>query len=386
METALKGRWAVATLFCVNGFVTGAWAVQIAQLVPRFYVTDKVIGHLILILGLGALFMMPFSGILMERYGSHRVVRIFSIAASVALIPVGLASNLYLLIPALFCLGAMIGAMNVAMNSNAVAVEKALSRAILSSCHCFWSLGLFISGIIGGYLVEGFGFLMHLFFISIVSLVITLSVCPYVIKDVIIETNRPIMKKHLPHSCSIYLIGIIALLAMIPECAVVDWSSRYLLKNLNATTETASLAFACFAGTMAIFRLMGDRVRNRFGALFVIRASSLLAAAGLLAVAMASEPLHAIIAFTVTGIGIANLVPIAFSAAGNQPEISTSTGMSIVTTIGYLGTLMAPAPVGWLAELAGFPMVYTGMAIMLGLIFVLAPVVRGVELPALVNH
>lgn len=111
MEVAQKGRWAVTTLFLVNGFVTGAWAVQIAQLVSRFHITDKVIGHLILIFGLGALFMMPMSGMAMEKYGSQRVVRIFSIAASVALIPVGFAPDIYWLAPVLFLLGAMIGAM-----------------------------------------------------------------------------------------------------------------------------------------------------------------------------------------------------------------------------------------------------------------------------------
>lgn len=382
MNTALKGRWAIATLFCINGFVTGGWAVQIAQLVSRFHITDKVIGHLILIFGLGALFMMPLSGMAMEKYGSRRIVRIFSIAASMALIPLGVASNLFLLTPALFFLGAMIGAMNVAMNSNAVAVEKALSRAVLSSCHCFWSIGLFISGLIGGYLVKQFGFLVHVYLISVMSLVITSSVYPYIIKDSENKIERTISKKHPPRSCTIYLIGVIALLAMIPECAVVDWSSRYLLKNLNATTATASLAFACFAGTMAIFRFTGDAIRNRFGAVIVLRLSSLLAATGLLAAAMANHPWQAIVAFTITGIGIANLVPVAFSAAGNQPKISTNTGMSIVTTIGYLGTLLAPAPVGYIAEMTSFPVVYTGMAVMLVMIFAFAPVVRESQLPA----
>ncbi|MBD5683373.1 MFS transporter, partial [Citrobacter freundii] len=226
MEVAQKGRWAVTTLFSVNGFVTGAWAVQIAQLVSRFHITDKVIGHLILIFGLGALFMMPMSGMAMEKYGSQRVVRIFSIAASVALIPVGFAPDIYWLAPVLFLLGAMIGAMNVAMNSNAVAVEKALSRTVLSSCHCFWSIGLFISGLIGGYLVKQFGFLMHLFLISAISLAITLSVYPHIIKDKSIKIKRLIKGKQPHRSCTIYFIGVIALLAMIPECAVVDWSSR----------------------------------------------------------------------------------------------------------------------------------------------------------------
>ncbi|MFP2397995.1 MFS transporter [Citrobacter braakii] len=374
MEIAQKGRWAVTTLFFVNGLVTGAWAVQIAQLVSRFHITDKVIGHLILIFGLGALFMMPLSGMAMEKYGSQRIVRIFSIAASPALIPVGLAPDIYLLTPILFFLGAMIGAMNVAMNSNAVAVEKALSRTVLSSCHCFWSIGLFTSGLIGGYLVKQFGFLTHLFLIGTFSLAITLSVCPHVIKDKSIRIKRSIKEKQPHHSSTIYVIGVIALLAMIPECAVVDWSSRYLLKNLNATTETASLAFACFAGTMAIFRFMGDFIRNRFDAILVMRTSSLVAGIGLLAAA--NTPWQATVGFAIAGIGIANLVPIAFSAAGNQPDISTNAGMGIVTTIGYLGTLLAPAPVGLVAELTGFPVVYIGMAAMMGVIMLLAPLVR----------
>lgn len=373
MGASRKGRWAVATLFCINGVMTGAWAVQIAQLVPRFQVTDKVIGHMILIFGLGALFMMPVSGLLMGRYGSQRIIRIFSIVASIALIPIGVITNIYFLLPALFFLGAMIGAMNVAMNSNAVVVEKVISKAVLSSCHCFWSVGLFISGLIGGYLVERFGFLVHLIFISMITLSIALSVYPYIIKDERVTINGSIRSEPLPRSYTIYLIGIISLLAMIPECSVVDWSARYLLKNFNTTTETASLAFAFFAGTMAIFRFMGDSIRNRFGALFVMRFSSLLAASGLLTVAMVNDPWYAIIAFSITGVGIANLVPIAFSAAGNQPGISTSTGMSIVTTIGYLGTLMAPAPVGFVAEVTGFPVVYIGMSVMLGVIFLLAP-------------
>lgn len=376
MEVALRGRLAVTLLFCINGFVSGSWAVQITQLISRFHITDRVIGHLILIVGFGALFMMPLSGLLISKYGLQRFVRIFAIAASVALIPIGLISNLYLLIPALFFLGAMIGAMDVSMNSNAVVVEKVLSRAILSSCHCFWSLGLFLAGLFGGYLVEKFGFLIHSVLISIISLVITLLVCPFIFKEAPVKTNQTNSKKRLPRSYKIYVIGIMALLAMIPECSVVDWSARYLIKDLNATTKTASLAFACFAITMAIFRLMGDVIRNRFSTVFVVRTSSMLAAIGFFVAAMVSHPYYAIIAFAVVGIGIANLVPIAFSAAGNQPDIPTSTGMSIVTSIGYLGTLMAPAPIGYVAELIGFPIVYITMSVMLGVIFILAPLIK----------
>ncbi|HAV7871577.1 TPA: MFS transporter [Escherichia coli] len=380
MNITQKGRWAVTMLFFINGFVTGGWAVQIAQLVPRFGVTDKVIGHLILIFGFGALTMMPISGILMEKMGTQIVTRIFALAASLALIPVGLATTPLVLMPALFVLGAMIGAMNVAMNSNAVAVERSLSQAILSSCHCFWSIGLFAAGSIGGHLVEQFGFLTHIFLISAVALILTLIIAPAIFKDIQTVKSASRQTTRLPRSPAIYLIGLMAFLAMIPECAVVDWSSRYLIKNLNAKTEIASLAFACFAVAMALFRFMGDVIRNRFGAILIIRVSSLLAGASLLLSALAHNPWQAICAFTLAGIGIANLVPIVFSAAGNQPNISTNTGMSIATTIGYLGTLMAPAPIGYIAEITGFPVVYCGRAFMSGIIFLLAPLVRGAEI------
>ncbi|MCL2897858.1 MFS transporter [Brenneria tiliae] len=380
MKQAQKGRWAVAVLFFVNGFVTGGWAVQIAQLVPRFGATDGMIGHLILTFGLGALIMMPVSGMLMVKFGSQRIVRIFAIATSVALLPFGLASNIPLLVAALFALGATIGSMNVAMNANAVAVEKALSRAILSFSHCSWSIGLFVAGSIGGYAVKHYGFLGHIFLISATAAVLVAVTCPFVLKDDPAPKTELKQPMRLPRSPNIYLIGLIALFGMIPECAVVDWSSRYLLKDMNASVETASLAFAFFAGTMSALRFLGDAARNRYGAVRVIRLSSLLAAIGILSAALATSPWQAIIAFALTGIGIANIVPIAFSAAGNQPGIAASTGMSIATTIGYLGTLMAPAPIGYFAQITGFSNVYIVMSLMLGAIFLLAPLVRGAEL------
>ncbi|MNB83532.1 Inner membrane protein YbjJ [compost metagenome] len=334
---------------------------------------------MILIFGLGALSMMPLTGFLMSKFASQHILRIFSLIASVALIPVGLSPYIIILVPTLFFLGATIGGMNVAMNSNAVAVEKAHSRAVLSSCHCFWSIGLSIAGLVGGYLVENFGFLIHILIICSVAFALTLAVSPLILKDARPKTYQVIVKRGLLGNFNIYIIGIIAFLAMIPECAVVDWSSRYLLKDLNATTDVASFAFACFAGTMALCRYWGDALRNRFSAILIVRVSSLIAGGGLFTAAIVNNPLQAILAFAISGIGIANLVPIAFSAAGNQPNVTISTGMSIATTIGYLGTLLAPAPIGFIAQKIGFPIVYIALAVMLVVIFLLAPFIRRAE-------
>ncbi|HAT1685230.1 TPA: MFS transporter [Klebsiella oxytoca] len=379
MEQIQKSRWAVAVLFFVNGFVQGGWAVQITQLVPRFGVDDRTIGHLILTFGFGALLLMPLSGVLMAKVGSQRVVQLFSITTSVALIPLGLVKNIPSLVIALFTLGAMIGSMNVAMNANAVAVEKKLSKAILSFSHCSWSIGLFVAGSIGGYSVKNFGYLGHILLMSVTAVLLISITLPFVMRDNPVPKEKVKKPMRLPRSATIYFVGLMALFGMIPECAVVDWSSRYLIKDLHANIEIASFAFALFACCMSILRLVGDSVRDRFGEVRIICISSVLASMGVLIAAFAITPWQAIFGFAIAGIGIANIVPIAFSAAGNQPSILASTGMSIATTIGYLGTLMAPAPIGYFAQYIGFSAVYVIMAFMLGGIFLMAPLVRRVK-------
>lgn len=371
-----KEIWAVTLLFYINGFITGAWAIQIAQFAPRFNVTDQVISYYILTFGFGALVMMPISGILMVKFGSRQIVRISALLASSALILMGLMSHTLSLLISLFALGAMIGTMNVTMNSNAVIIEKNLSKAILSSCHCFWSVGLFSAGLIGGYIVEQYGFFIHILFSGSIAILLTLLASPYIFKDLPAKITKTSQKKQLPRSCTIYIIGLMAIMSMIPECAVVDWSSRYLLKNLHTTTEIASLAFAFFAATMAFCRLIGDIIRDKFDSVLIIRVSALTTGASLVMAATLTSPWQVITAFAIGGIGIANLIPIIFSAAGKMQGVPTSTGMTIVTTLGYLGTLLAPAPIGYIADIVGFPIVYACLGLMILFLFLLAPKVR----------
>ena len=127
---------------------------QIPQFFPRFGVTEKTIGSLILVFGLGMVIMMPISGLLMAKFGSQRVARIFAVATALGLIPLAFAPNVVVFGAAVFLLGAVIGGIDVSMNSNAVAVERALSRAIISSSHAFWSVGVFVAGLIGGFAIN----------------------------------------------------------------------------------------------------------------------------------------------------------------------------------------------------------------------------------------
>ena len=156
-----------------------------------------------------------------------------------------------------------------------------------------------------------------------------------------------------------------ALFCMVPEGGVLDWAALYLTREMGADLQTASLAFSLFAGTMAVVRFLGDGVRNRFGAVTTLRVSGLIAAAGMIGASMATSPALAILCFGVSGLGVANMVPIVLSAAGNHPGASSGSGIAAVTMMGYSGILIAPSAIGFAAEHFGYRLTYMVLAVLL---------------------
>ena len=376
-QNATRGRWAIAAVFFVNGFLTGSWAPQIPVFLTRLEISEFTLGLLILVFGAGAVSAMVWAGHLIARHGSQRVVRIFGTAGSFGLLLVALAPNVPVAAVTMYLFGGMIGAMDVAMNANAVTVEKKLSRAIMSSSHGFWSLGGFVGGGLGGIAIQNYGHLAHAGMVTVVAIVIVAIALRYVAPDL------PAAQEHrkfvLPRHPGIYVIGVMALLSMNSEGAVLDWGALYLRQELGSDIATAGFAFAAFAGAMAVMRFMGDMVRNRLGAVTTFRISSLVAAAGMLVAGLSPWPWLAIGAFAVSGLGIANMVPILFSAAGNQPGVSSGAGMSVVTTMGYSGILVAPSVIGFVGERTGFSPVFIAVAVLLVIVFLMSGLTRAAD-------
>ena len=376
---AERGRYAVAAMFLVNGFLVGSWAPQIPLLLTRLAISEFTLGLLILGFGAGALVAMTWSGYLIGREGSRRTTVLFALAACFALLLVVAAPNVALAAVAMVLFGGLVGGMDVAMNANAVAIEKQLGRAIMSSSHGFWSVGGFFGGGGGGILIQNYGALPHAVLVTVASFAVVL-----VAMRAMSGEARPQAHEKKPFALSrsptVYLIGVIALFSMIPEGAVLDWAALYLAQERGASIATAGFAFAAFSGTMALMRFLGDGIRNRFGAVRTLRVSSLVAAAGMLVAGLAPEAWLAIAAFALAGLGIANMVPIAFSAAGNQPGMSPGAGLSTVTVMGYSGILVAPSAIGFVGERTGFAPVYLAVAFLLVIVCLMAGLARTADL------
>ncbi|MDX8456824.1 MFS transporter [Mesorhizobium sp. VK9D] len=371
MQVATRGRWAVAGIFLANGFLTGSWAPQIPVFLTRLDITKFTLGLLILLFGVGAVIAMTLCGHLISRHGSRTVTQLFGICGSFGLLIVSLAPDVPLAAIAMLVFGGSIGGMDVAMNSNAVVVERKLSRAIMSSSHGFWSLGGFAGGALGGYSIQNYGYLSHAIAVTVIAFAVIAIAIPYLVAE-----DRPQAVEHqkftLPRHTAVYLVGLMALLTMISEGAVLDWAALFLHQELGADLAIAGLAYAAFSGVMALMRFLGDGVRNRFGAVATLRGSALVAAAGMLVAGLSPSPYLAIAAFAFCGFGIANMVPILFSAGGNQEGMSSGTGMSVVTTMGYSGILVAPSAIGFVAEHSSFGPIFIALSGLLVIVLLMA--------------
>lgn len=365
MQAIARGRWAVAGLFLLNGFAMGAWAPQIPLMLPRHEIGEAVMGLLILALGLGAVGAMVFAGRLIQRFGAVPVVLAFACALVPMLPAMIFAPDLKTLALAMMGFGAIAGCMDVAMNANAVEVERGLGRAIMSSSHGFWSLGGFLGGSLGGFAIEHLGREGQAVLVSVLMAAMIVLVWRYMWRVEAVKQQDEPKGPLFPREARVWLLGLLALMCMVPEGAIMDWSALFLRDELALPTAWSGLGFALFAGTMAVMRFAGDAVRNRFGAAKTLRFSALIAAAALLSASVAPTSGLALLAFAVAGLGIANTVPILFSAAGNLRGMSPGAGLATVTMIGYAGILVAPSSIGFIAEYAGFRGAWAGLALCL---------------------
>jgi predicted MFS family arabinose efflux permease len=271
-----RPRWAVAAMFFANGFILGGWAPQLPLFLTRLGITESTLGLLLVGFGLGALVAMPAAGWFITRYGSRSTLIAAAIACSPALLVVVAAPSLAAAAAAFIVLGAVIGSMDVSMNANAVAVERRLGRAVMSSSHGFWSLGGFAGGATGGFLIEQFGPLGHAAIVSVIAIALVIAAMPHIAGD---DRPDPAQRRSggLPRSPTVYLLGVIALFAMIPEGAVIDWGALFLTQDLWRPLATAGFGYAAFAGAMAVMRFVGDGLRDRFGGVNTLRVSAIIA-------------------------------------------------------------------------------------------------------------
>jgi MFS family permease len=361
-------RAAVAAAFLIHSTVSGTWAPRLPAIKESLGLSDGELGTALVGLAIGLVAGTRLAGAPIDRFGSRPVMRAgFPLLAATLLLP-GLAGNGLALFASLLVLGVASGALDVAMNAQGIEVERVLRRPILSGLHGLWSVGLGIgAGVAAGAAAIDAEPLEHFAVVAAVLAVLSVVFLRGLLPahDHVREESHDAEPPDVRWTWALLLLGVIAFCSFVGEGSASDWSAVYMTQELGTSDALGAVAFAAFAVTMATARFAADPLRTRLGNVPLVRGGSLIAAAGLGAGLLIHEPWAGIAGFALLGLGLAAVVPIAFSAAGDLDPRATGRLVGRVATIGYVGSVAGPIMIGWLAEA-------TSLRTALGLVVLLA--------------
>jgi MFS family permease len=336
----------VATAFLLNGLSFGVWAARIPAVQAQTHLDEAGLGFALLGTAVGAVLTMTIGGALGGKFGTHVMTSLTLIGGGAMMPLVGASSDFTSLIASLFLFGITQGTMDVSMNANGLAVERAGSGPIMSRLHATWSIGAFMGALVSAQVAAaGIGVLPEFAVVGV-----ALALGGIVLRFLMLPDRHAEGGRLRRPTGRLLLLGALALFGLLAEGSATDWSGVYLRRTLESTEVMAALAVATFTGSMALARLFGDRLTIVLGPSRLVSGGATLAAIGLgLALAFAT-PWIAIVGFGLMGLGLAAVIPTLFRAAGSQPGIPSSVGIAAVSTMGYAGGLAGPPIIGTVAH------------------------------------
>lgn len=339
---------ATRAVFFIGGFGSASWAPLVPLLKERLAIGENVLGMLLLCIGIGSLLTMPLAGAAATRLGCRRVLTVACVAEAVLLFALSHVSTLWLAAVLLLGFGAFMGCLDATVNVAAVIVEKESGRRLMSGMHALWSVGGFVGA--------------GLFGVWVGTCRLTPLVSTAIASGIMLGTIAYFRRYLIPYGGDaggrligmprgiVTFIGIIACIAFLTEGAIMDWSGVFLRVERGFDLSLAGMGFTVFSAAMLVMRLVGDALVVKLGSECVVIGGLLVAFAGFLLVILAESTTVLYLGFFAIGVGSANVVPVFFSLMGKQEDMPISLAVPAVSTLGYLGVLMGPAAIGFLAH------------------------------------
>lgn len=348
--------------FFMAGFGLSVWAPLVPYVRERIEMTDAVFGLLLLCIGIGSLTWMPISGVLVARWGI-RPVQLCSVALlALSLAGMALTDSIGWLGLALFCFGGSLGVIDVIMNIQAVLVETAVGRRLMSNFHGMYSLG----AISGALVLTG-----------LLSLGLAPEVGSFMMIGVIVAANLALARGYLPNRAPggglafvrptglVMLVGLMCFVVYLAEGAVLDWSALYLTGEKGLEVARGGLGYAAFAMMVTIARFAGAPLVNSLGTARVIAFGGMLAAFGIGLSLTAEHWAQALVGYGLCGLGCANVSPVLISSLSRQDGMPVQLAVTVATTIGFAGVLAGPAMMGMVAHFSSLGTAFALLAVLL---------------------
>lgn len=342
-------RIAVSLFFFCQGIAFASWASRIPVIKERLHLSEGQLGTILLMLPIGQLVTMALSGKLVTRYGSAKVLRIVPIAYALVLCSIAFAQNAWQLGAILFLFGVTGNMCNISVNTQGVATEQIYKKSIMTSFHGAWSIAGFTGALVGLLTMNlGLDTLSH--FLIILALVIGNT---FINQRYLVPGKSPQKERRSFFSRpegSLLQLGIIGFFSMATEGAMFDWSGVYFKEIVHAPEKLVVVGYASFMIMMATGRFVGDAVIRKLGRKRTLQYSGLLMFVGMMTSVIFPQFIICTLAFMLVGIGVACNVPSIYSIAGQNKNVPSGVALAMVSSISYLGFLMGPPLIGYIAE------------------------------------
>ncbi|WP_158826502.1 MFS transporter [Mucilaginibacter lacusdianchii] len=345
-------RIGCAVFFFISGFGYSSWASRIPTLQQQLHLNEAQLGAVLFALPIGLMLTLPVTGRLLSHYASRSILIIGALLFNIVLCFLGFATAVWQLVIMLFCLGSARNLLNLSVNAQSVGVQSLYTKSIITTFHGIWSLA--------GFAGAGVGYLMvkynvpvsyHLMSAGILLVIASIYFYPYTFYQQPVATEKkPLL---LFPDKGMIKFALICFASMACENTMYDWSAIYFEKAVHAPKATSTAAFVVYMVAMTTARLVGDKLVNRIGIKAMLNYSGWFILSGFLLAVFLPYTLPAAIGFVLVGLGVACVVPLVFSIAGKSSTLSSGAALASISTIGYLGFLIVPPFVGFVAQAAG---------------------------------
>jgi MFS family permease len=368
-EISLKRlRRANAIYFFISGFGYSSWTSRIPGIKESLKLNDAHFGTLLFMMPVGLILTMPFTGKFLDHYKSRTIMLIGALMYNGVLACMGFSGYTWVLGIVLFFFGCSRNLMNLSINAQAIGVQALYTRSIMSSFHAVWSMAGF-AGAAFGYLMVTLNVIpgWHLLGVSLLLTALTL----YYYRDALDQQPDHTIKRSmftLP-SKGMLIFSLICFASMACENTMYDWSGIYIRQVLHGTKAVATIAFVVYMVAMTTGRFIGDRMADRFGIKRVLAASGLLITTGFIITVSSPYIPLTLIGYLLTGFGVSCVVPFVFSLAGKIPMSNPGAALASISSLGYLGFLLVPPMIGYVAQATSLRVSFAIIALM-GLLMV----------------
>ena len=349
IKTPSQLRIACAIFYFISGFGYSTWASRIPSLKHALNLNEAQLGTVLFAMPIGLMLTMPVTNRLLSHYSARAVMFFGSVFLCIIIVIIGYTNAVWQLVAMLFCFGSARNLMTLSINTQGVAVQALYSKSIMATFHGIWSLAGF-AGAGVGYLViyYGIGLQYHFLFVGIVLFALTV----YFINNTLDQKPIPQSRKPVFSLPDKYLIkfSLICFASMACENAMYDWSAIYFQKAVHGEKATATAAFVFYMVAMTAGRFVGDKLVTRLGIKTVLKFSGIFIFSGLTLAVLLPYTVTVITGFILTGLGVSCVVPMIFSLAGKSKNMSSSSALASISTVGYIGFLIVPPFVGYIAH------------------------------------